>query len=276
MLRMISAYVGAMAKASRGIMVGDSQCIQIYGLFGQDLEDRFFLYREIFGAGSGARWYTDGTDTVDLVPHSKNLPAEFLEQRFPIIAERVGVYRDSGGIGQFRGGLGYLKEIKTLVDGYYLCNVERTAFACFGVNGGGAGYPGGSWINPGTPDERHVVFSQEAIPVKAGDIIRLTTPGGGGWGDPLKREPELVRLDVARGLVSLESAESDYGVVLNAVDDITRVVEVDASGTTALRAELAAKRPPLKLINRGEYAERLIREGRIHVEDFDMPAFVED
>ena len=276
MLRMISAYVGAMAKASKGIMVGDSQCIQIYGLFGQDLEDRFFLYREIFGAGSGARWYTDGTDTVDLVPHSKNLPAEFLEQRFPIIAERVGAYPDSGGVGQYRGGLGYLKEIRTLVDGYYLCNVERTAFACFGVNGGGAGFPGGSWINPDTADARHIVFSHEAIPVKAGDVIRLTTPGGGGWGDPLKRETELVRLDVARGLVSLESAEADYGVVLNAVSDITRVYEVDDTATAQLRAEMADQRPPLKLINRGEHAERLIREGKIEVEDFEMPAFVED
>ena len=162
------------------------------------------------------------------------------------------------------------------MDGFYLCNVERTAFGCFGVNGGQAGQPGGSWINPGTPDERHIVFSHEAIPVKAGDLLRLTTPGGGGWGDPLKRETELVRLDVSRRLVSVESARNDYGVVLAEVDDMTRVYEVDQAATADLRAEIAANRPPLKLINRGDHAERLIREGKIEVSDFDLPAFIDE
>ena len=276
MLRMISAYVCAMSKAFNGMMVGDSQDIQIYGLFGYDLEDKFFLYREIFGAGSGARWYADGTDTVDLVPHSKNLPAEFIEQRYPVIVERVGMFPDSGGPGQFRGGMGYLKDIRTLVDGFYLCNVERTSFGCFGVNGGMAGLPGATIINPGTPDERRIVYSQEAVPVKAGDLIRLLTPGGGGWGDPLARDPQSVRLDVAQRIVSLESAERDHGVVLTKVDDLERVYEVDEKATEKLRERIAAKREPLKLITRGEHADELIRSGKIIVSDFDLPAFVEE
>jgi N-methylhydantoinase B len=276
MLRMISAYVCAMAKAFSGTMVGDSQDIQIYGLFGYDLEDKFFLYREIFGAGSGARWYADGTDTVDLVPHSKNLPAEFIEQRYPVIVERVGMYPDSGGPGQFRGGLGYLKDIRTLVDGHYLCNVERTSFGCFGVNGGMAGLPGATIINPDTPDERRIVYSQEAVPVKAGDLIRLLTPGGGGWGDPLARDPQSVRLDVAQRLVTLESAERDHGVALTKVDDLERVYEVDEKATAKLRDAIAGKREPLKLINRGAHADELIRSGKIAVSDFDLPAFAQE
>ena len=78
------------------------QNIQIYGLYGQDFEGKLFLMREIFGPGSGARPYADGTDAVDLVPYSKNLPAEFIEQRFPVEVLRVGLATDSGGAGKYR------------------------------------------------------------------------------------------------------------------------------------------------------------------------------
>jgi N-methylhydantoinase B len=70
--------------------------------------------------------------------------------------------------------------------------------------------------NPGTEEEESVFFSRDAVPVKRNDLIRLITPGGGGWGDPLERDVELVRLDVLRRLVSTESAHRDYGVVIQA------------------------------------------------------------
>lgn len=79
-------------------------------------------------------------------------------------------------------------------------------------------------------------------------------------------------MDVVRGLVSVDSARQDYGVVLHAVADKTRGFEVDEDATRTLRAQLRAARPPLKMINRGEYAESLIRAGRITVSDFDYPA----
>ncbi len=276
MLRMLGAYMAAMAKATNGQMVGDSQCIQLYGFYGKDQEGKDFLYREIFGAGSGARPFADGTDTVDLVPDSKNLPSEFIEQRFPVIVHRVGMFADSGGPGAFRGGLGYLKDVEILVDGHFLTVSYRTIFSCFGVNGGMAGRSGGALINPGTPQEQQIFYKREAIPVKAGDIVRILTPGGGGWGDPLARVPEMVRLDVQRRLVSSDSAHDDYGVVLTAVQDPGRGVEVDVAATTALRARMKAARPPLKMINRGPHAEKLIREGRITVSDFDYPAHFDE
>jgi len=272
MLRMIGAYTAAMAKATNGQMVGDAQCIQLYGFFGQDLDGKDFLYREIFGAGSGARPFADGTDTVDLVPESKNLPTEFIEQRFPVLVRRVGMFQDSGGPGAFRGGLGYLKDVEILVDGHFLTVSYRTIFSCFGVNGGMAGRSGGALVNPGSAEEQHILYKHEAIPVKAGDVVRILTPGGGGWGDPLARVPEMVRLDVQRGLVSLDSARDDYGIVLEQVDDPARVYEVDEEQTRRLRDELKASRPPLKMINRGPHAEQLIREGKIAVSDFDYPA----
>jgi len=262
MLRMISAYTVALAKAFNGEVVADMQNIQIYGLYGEDLEGKLFLMREIFGAGSGARPYADGTDAVDLVPYSKNLPAEFIEQRFPVAVEKVGLAIDSGGPGKYRGGLGYVKELRTLVDGHYTTVTERTAFACIGINGGRWGAPGGSVKNPETNDEEHVFFSRDAVPVAAGDRIRLVTPGGGGWGDPLERELDAVRLDVIRRLVSHRSAEQDYGVVMD-----PETFDVDPDATATLRAEIAARRGPTKLIDRGPYAEALIKRGLLEVSD---------
>ena len=265
MLRMISAYTVALTKAFKGQVVADMQNIQIYGFYGQNSEGKLFLMREIFGAGSGARPYADGTDAVDLVPHSKNLPAEFVEQRFPVIVERVGLAIDSGGPGKYRGGLGYVKELKLLNDGSYLTVTERTAFACFGVNGGKWGAPGYSLKNPGTPEEEYVYFSRDAIPAKAGEMVRLVTPGGGGWGDPLERDIEAVRLDVERRLVSLESARRDYGVVMDPTS-----LEIDQSATETLRRRIADERGPVKLIDRGPYAETMIKKGLISVSDPEM------
>lgn len=272
MLRMLGAYMAAMAKATNGQMVGDSQCIQLYGFFGKGKDGKDFLYREIFGAGSGARPFADGTDTVDLVPHSKNLPSEFIEQRFPVLVHRVGMFPDSGGPGAFRGGLGYLKDVEILVDGHFLTVSYRTIFSCFGVNGGMAGRSGGAVVNPDTPQARQIWFKREAVPVQAGDVVRILTPGGGGWGDPLARVPEMVRLDVQRGLVSVSSARDDYGVVLREVSDLNRRYEADTAATDDLRAKMKSVRPPLKMINRGPHAEKLIREGVITVSDFDYPA----
>jgi len=262
MLRMISAYTVALAKAFDGQVVADMQCIQIYGLYGKDFEGKLFLMREIFGAGSGARPHADGTDAVDLVPYSKNLPAEFIEQRFPVTVERVGLAMDSGGPGKYRGGLGYVKELRTQVEGHYTMVAERTAFASVGINGGRWGAPGCSIKNPGTAQEERVIFSRDAVPVKANDLIRLSTPGGGGWGDPLEREVEAVRMDVVRRLVSPTSAERDYGVVMDA-----QSFEVDHAATARLRRDKAEERGPIKLIDRGPYAETLIKRGLIEVSD---------
>ena len=267
MFRNLGAYRVAMAKAFDGDVVADFNCVQVYGFVGHQ-DGNEVLYREIFGAGSGARPYADGTDAVDLVPDSKNLPAEFIEQRFPVVVERVALNPDSGGCGKYRGGLGYLKELRVLVDGYFFTYVERTAFGSFGVAGGKAGRPGGTDMDVDTPDERHLKFSHEAIPFEAGTIIRVTTPGGGGWGDPLDREVESVRLDVLRGLVSRESAEADYGVALAEVrDELIVDWEVDAEATRRIRERIRTARQPLALIDRGPYAEAKRAEGRIDYED---------
>jgi N-methylhydantoinase B len=90
------------------------------------------------------------------------------------------------------------------------------------------------------------------VPVEAGQVIRIVTTGGGGWGDPLEREPERVRLDAVRGLVSRDAAERDYGVVLAGEgEDLV----IDEGATISRREELQGERPPLAMFDRGVPAD---------------------
>ncbi len=98
--------------------------------------------------------------------------------------------------------------------------------------------------------------------MNANDLIRLVTPGGGGWGDPLERDISAVRLDVVRRLVSFESAKRDYGVVIDKQNFL-----VDEEATISLRKDISEQRGPVKLINRGPYAQTLIQKGLIEVSD---------
>ena len=91
---------------------------------------------------------------------------------------------------------------------------DRSILACWGVRGGLAGRPFEVVIDPGGPHEREVDALADAEPVRAGEVIRIRTTGGGGWGDPLERDPALVVRDVVWRKVSPEAALADYGVVL--------------------------------------------------------------
>src|SRR5699024_9990745 len=135
-------------------------------------------------------------DTIHVVPDSRNLPTEFTESRFPLRVESLSLAVDSGGAGQFRGGLGYEKHIRMLKDGHFMSIADRSILSCWGVKGGKAGRPFEVTIDPSGPNERDVDALVDAEPVAAGEIIRIRTTGGGGWGDPLCREPEAVVRDV--------------------------------------------------------------------------------
>ena len=101
-----------------------------------------------------------------------------------------------------------------LKDAHFMSIADRSILSCWGVNGGRAGRPFQVTVDPGGPGEREVDALADAEPVTAGEVIRIRTTGGGGWGDPLEREPELVVRDVVWRKVSPEAALADYGVVL--------------------------------------------------------------
>ena len=213
-LRLLGVLAGAVAKAVDGQMPADQETIRYTGVYGDDAEGRPYLMREVLGGGSGGRPHGDGEDTIHVVPDSRNLPTEFTEARFPFLVERLSLAVDSGGAGRFRGGLGYEKHVRMLRDAHFMSIADRSILACWGVRGGLAGAPFQVTIDPGGPHEREVDALADAEPVRAGEVIRIRTTGGGGWGDPLERDPALVVRDVVWRKVSPEAALAAYGVVL--------------------------------------------------------------
>jgi N-methylhydantoinase B len=250
-LRLLGVLAGVLAKAVDGRMPADQETIRYTGVYGEDASGRPYLMREVLGGGSGGRYYADGEDTIHVVPDSRNIPVEFAEARWPFRVEKLGLAVDSGGPGRFRGGLGYEKHIRMLRDAEFMSIADRSILACWGVNGGRAGRPFEVVIDPGGPAERVVDALADAEPVRAGEVIRIRTTGGGGWGDPLERPVEAVARDVRWAKVSRSGAERDYGVVLDAEG------RVDTASTQTLRQEMRAVRAPGPFFDRGPGFARL-------------------
>ena len=221
-LRLLGVLSGALAKAVDGRMPADQETIRYTGVYGTDAEGLPYLMREVLGGGSGGRYYADGEDTIHVVPDSRNIPVEFAEARWPFRVEKLGLAVDSGGPGRFRGGLGYEKQIRMLRDAEFMSIADRSILACWGVKGGRAGRPFEVVIDPGGPAERVVDALADAEPVSAGEVIRIRTTGGGGWGDPLERPVEEVVRDLRWGKISAEGALRDYGVVMASVSEQAR------------------------------------------------------
>ncbi|REE99634.1 hydantoinase B/oxoprolinase family protein [Thermomonospora umbrina] len=247
-LRLLGVLAGVLAKATGGRMPADQETIRYTGVYGED-DSGPYLMREVLGGGSGGRYYADGEDTIHIVPDSRNIPVEFAESRWPFVVERLGLAVDSGGPGERRGGLGYDKHIRMLRDARFMSIADRSLLSCWGVDGGRAGRPFRVEI-----DGREMPGLVDDEPVRAGQVIRIRTTGGGGWGDPLRRDPLAVARDVRDGKVSPEGARDDYGVVLTGG-------EVDEAATDDLRRRLSEARGPAPFFDRGP-GYRLLSGGR--------------
>ncbi|MGH3421598.1 MAG: hydantoinase B/oxoprolinase family protein, partial [Streptosporangiaceae bacterium] len=252
--RLLGVLAGVIAKAVDVRMPADQETIRYTGFYGTGLDGNPYLMREVLGGGSGGRYYADGEDTIHVVPDSQNLPTEVTESRFPFIVERLGLAVDSGGPGEYRGGLGYEKHIRMLRDASFMSIADRSILSCWGVRGGRAGRSFQVTIDPGGPDEREMEGLVDGAPVRAGEVIRIRTTGGGGWGDPLDRKPDAVLRDVLWGKVSVTGARDDYGVVVTGPADGPLPEHV---GTEELRARLRAERAEQPFFDRGPGYARL-------------------
>lgn len=195
-----------------------------------------YVQYEIVAGGAGARASADGASgTTVNQSNAKIAPIEIIESEFPTRLLRFELIRNSGGAGQFRGGLGVCREYLNLQDARFSIRSMKHIIQPEGVSGGQPGRTGDIRINPDTTTEKRLPSRYADYPLKAGDVFRLDTPGGGGFGDALERDPELVLADVREGYVSEESAASDYGVVLRKRDGVWAL---DITATLARRAEL--------------------------------------
>jgi N-methylhydantoinase B len=258
LLRCLGLLAGVVAQAAEGRMPADQETIRYTGFYGTDKTGRPFLSREVLGGGSGGRYYADGSDAIHIVPDSRNQPAEFTETRFPLLVEKLALRTDSGGVGKRRGGLGYDKHYRALVDCRTIVTADRVRLGCYGLNGGKAGTPFCVTVDADGTGPHDLGGLVDGEPVRAGEIVRVVTTGGGGWGDPLEREPELVQRDVIDGKVSPEAAREDYGVVLLAAAD--GAFNIEAPATAALRANLREQREAAPaMIDRGAGFDKMLR-----------------
>ncbi|MSQ18380.1 MAG: hydantoinase B/oxoprolinase family protein [Betaproteobacteria bacterium] len=185
-----------------------------------------FNVMSFHSGGTGARPGKDGLSATAFPSGVKNCPVEITEALSPILVTRKEYRVDSGGPGQFRGGLGQVMEAIHLDDDPFMisANYDRVDFAPRGRDGGRDGAKGIVRLGTGTLLRGK---GQQTIPAHQSFVIEA--PGGGGLGDPMARDPALVADDVRAGLVSLQSAARDYGVICTTDGDLDRVA------TTQLR-----------------------------------------
>jgi len=194
-----AGQAGILAMAKMNLISGERQISTVEPVFG----------------GSGARPMKDGIDAVDWIgAYLRNIPVESVEGELPILIEKYILRKDSGGAGKFRGGTGVELSIKMLASGLSAtCRcLDRQTFGPWGLKGGREGATGytavesnGKKINTGIID---ILYFNE------GDVLHFGTQGGGGYGDPLDRDPEAVLFDVKEGKESIKKARELYGVVI--------------------------------------------------------------
>ena len=217
---------------------------------GRDLrraDKPIFMFYDWLPGGWGGRNGKDGCNvtTACFGTGLQSQPVEGQERISPILTNEYQILTDSAGPGKWRGGAG-VRKTSTLGDTdraviSYICDRERAIV--WGIEGGLPSMPHGLTLRrAGSERDEWLgsVFSD--VPLANGDVFSRPTAGGGGYGDPLERDPALVRDDVANDYVSLERACKDYGVVLRVVDVDLAEYDVDAAATARERARIRSLR----------------------------------
>ncbi|MCE2945830.1 MAG: hydantoinase B/oxoprolinase family protein [bacterium] len=209
--RIATSMVSALAKVLPdrvGAPAAGTLLVVAFG--GNHADGRRYIVGELIAGGSGAASGLDGVDVVDTdASNCMNLPAEAMEMEAPIRLHRVALRRDSGGAGEFRGGLGVVREYEILADGVtFTHRGERHYSAAHGLAGGQPGASARSVIRRADGSEQ-VIPSKALTVLNRGDRVVVETPGGGGYGDPRRRA--AVAEDIANGKVSASAARAAYG-----------------------------------------------------------------
>ena len=253
---MVSALGQALPKKLVGDLKGGANHVYMSGSQPGAAAEKagIFLLYEYPAGGTGATATADGNHVVRAFPEGDfNVvqAAEIAEMQCPIRIEHYGLREDSAGDGEFRGGCGMRRDIRILGDGASLSVLADHAiippFGVAGAHGGAANrfivIRDGKIIQPSP-----VPGKVGGFPLRNGDIVRLESSGGGGYGDPLDRDPTKVKRDVHLGYLDLIRAKERYGVVLDEVG------AVDKTATQAERERARANRLmlPVALANEDE------------------------
>lgn len=237
--RIADVVLGALSKAiPERIPAASTGSMSIFTIGGVDPRTgEYYSYVETYGGGHGAMDDQDGMDGVHTnMTNTRNAPVEVIEIAYPLRVERYGLVPDSDGPGKSRGGLGMTREI-TILDHKAMITLgtERRKIRPWGLMGGKPGGGSDCWII--SPEgEKQALPSKVTTQVEPGTRIALRTAGGGGFGDPLERDPQKVQNDVEEDLISVDRAKDEYGVVIN-----TTTNKIDNEATALLRKQFTSE-----------------------------------
>lgn len=172
-----------------------------------------YVYVETIGGGAGARFGHDGADGTHVhITNSSNLPAEALENEYPLVVDEYSLVTDSGGAGQWRGGMGIVRQIRALDDDTFCyASSEGTIVPADGVFGGSKGAVAHIIRDRGTPGEHEIPANQPRLVLSTGQSVRIETPGGGGFGAPETRDVAAIAADLRGGRVTPGALRAAYG-----------------------------------------------------------------
>jgi N-methylhydantoinase B len=238
--RLADLVLGALAKAiPERLMAASEGGNTFMTIGGYDPKRGPFVHCDmVFGAWGGSRYRGDGDAMPMIAANCTNIPIEVIEATYPLRCEQYGFVADTGGAGESRGGLSIIRDLR-LTAGEAILQVrsDRRRFMPWPLEGGEPGTPSWNYIDP-TPGSDPLP-SKVTMDMKVGHLFRHVTGGGGGYGPPLRRDPQLVADDVRNEKMSRTYAQERYSVVLK-----PNSFEVDRPGTEQLRAAKRAARLP--------------------------------
>ena len=233
--RVFDAIMGALSQAVPGQVIAGCEGGPTLFSVGGMHENVPFVLTEVLVSTWGARATKDGLEGVsNPAANLSNCPVELLEAELPLQVTSYGLVPDTGGPGRWRGGLASVREFRFLADrAEFTVRNDRRDHPPYGLMGGRPGAPSRNvLVSPGGEEQLIAVMPMRSHRMLPGDIFRLVSAGGGGYGNPMERDPELVLFDVHEGKVSVDAAQREYGIAIDP-DSLT----IDINATDLLRAE---------------------------------------
>ncbi len=213
--RLFDVLSGALGFANKELSIAAGYGTSPFFVYsGYKENGEYFQMVDLLFGGVPGRPIGDGLDAHSWWPLFNSTASEYLETYYPIIVEEYTIQADTGGPGKHRGGAGLQKRYKFLADGEISFNDDRWLTNPWGVNGGMPGGVSSKILIKKNGEQIELKSKKDMLKVEAGDSFIFNTAGAGGWGNPLERDYEKVRLDVISNIVTVENAKSDYGVIL--------------------------------------------------------------
>lgn len=231
--RIIDAIFGALSDALPDrVPAASDGGLTIVGVGGYNKRREPFVLVELLSGSWGGRPDREGIEGMpNLAANISNIPVEMIEASYPLRIEQYGFVPDTGGAGKYRGGLSIFRDFRFLADATLSVRSDRHKLRPWGLHGGQDGTPASNVLNG---EEMPSKMLRE---VSAGDLFHHVMAGGGGWGDPLERDPQAILRDVRGGRLSIALVCREYGVIVR--PDLT----LDEEATAAERSRLRNSRP---------------------------------